>query len=149
MLRNFTFTGDRHTAKLQITREPMPYGSVLVVDDMDTNLYVARGMLSPYKLSIETADSGFAAIKKIQSGKTYDIVFMDHMMPKMDGIETTEKLRELGYKGVIVALTANALTGNDEMFTQHGFDGFISKPIDIRHLNTVTDLFPSRLTSAT
>jgi CheY-like chemotaxis protein/two-component sensor histidine kinase len=141
MLRNFTFTGDRQTAKLQITREPMPYGNVLVVDDMDTNLYVARGMLSPYKLNIETADSGFAAIEKIQSGKTYDIVFMDHMMPKMDGIETTEKLRELGYKGVIVALTANALAGNDEMFTQHSFDGFISKPIDIRHLNAVLNKF--------
>jgi CheY-like chemotaxis protein len=140
-LRNFTFTGDRHTAKLQITRELMPYGNVLVVDDMDTNLYVAKGMLSPYKLEIETADSGFAAIEKIQSGKTYDIVFMDHMMPKMDGIETTEKLRELGYKGVIVALTANALAGNDEMFTRHSFDGFISKPIDIRHLNTVLNKF--------
>ena len=141
MLRNFTFTGDRHTAKLQIAREPMPYGNVLVVDDMDTNLYVAKGMLSPYKLNIETADSGFAAIEKIKSGKTYDIVFMDHMMPKMDGIETTEKLRELGYKGVIVALTANALAGNDEMFTQHSFDGFISKQIDIRHLNAVLNKF--------
>jgi len=144
-LRNFTFTGDRQTAKLQIRREPMPYGSVLVVDDVETNLYVAEGMLSPYKLKVETAISGFAAIEKAQaaidSGKTYDIIFMDHMMPKMDGIETTEKLRELGYKGVIVALTANALVGNDEMFAQHGFDGFIPKPIDIRHLNAVLNKF--------
>ena len=136
-LRNFTFTGGRQTAKLQIAREPMPYGSVLVVDDVETNLYVAEGLLSPYQLKVETAISGFSAIEKVQAGKTYDIIFMDHMMPKMDGIETTEKIRRLGYKGVIVALTANALAGNDEMFSRHGFDGFIPKPIDVRHLNAV------------
>jgi len=140
-LRNFTFTGNSQAAKLHITRELMPYGSVLVVDDVDTNLYVTEGLLSPYKLKIETVKSGFAAIEKAQSGKTYDIIFMDHMMPKMDGIETTEKLRQLGYRGIIVALTANALTGNDEMFSQHGFDGFIPKPIDIRRLNAVLNKF--------
>jgi signal transduction histidine kinase/DNA-binding NarL/FixJ family response regulator len=140
-LRNFSFTADRQTAQLDIIREPMPYGSVLVVDDVDTNLYVAEGLLSPYKLKIETANSGFAAIEKAEGGKTYDIIFMDHMMPKMDGIETTEKLRERGYKGVIVALTANALVGNDEMFLQHGFDGFIPKPIDVRQLNAVLNKF--------
>jgi len=140
-LCNFTFTGDRQTAQLQITREPMPYGSVLVVDDVETNLYVAEGLLSPYKLKIETEASGFAAIEKVQGGDIYDIIFMDHMMPKMDGIETTEKIRGLGYKGAIVALTANALAGNDEMFAQHGFDGYISKPIDVRQLNTVLNRF--------
>ena len=142
-LRNFSFTGDRQAATLHITREPMPYGSVLVVDDVDTNLYVAEGLLSPYKLKVETANSGFAAIEKVHAdgGAAYDIIFMDHMMPKMDGIETTEKLRELGYKGVIVALTANALVGNDEMFAQRGFDGFIPKPIDVRHLNVVLNKF--------
>jgi signal transduction histidine kinase/DNA-binding response OmpR family regulator len=140
-LRNFTFTGDRQIAKLQITREPMPYGKVLVVDDVETNLYVAEGLLAPYKLKIELANSGFAAIEKTQAGNTYDIIFMDHMMPKMDGIETTEKLREMGYKGVIVALTANALTGNDEMFSKRGFDGFIPKPIDVRHMNAVLNRF--------
>ena len=62
-------------------------------------------------------------------------------MPKMDGIEAAEKLREMGYKGVIVALTANALTGNDEMFLQHGFDGFIPKPIDVRYLDAVLNKF--------
>jgi signal transduction histidine kinase/CheY-like chemotaxis protein len=140
-LRNFTFTGDRQIAKLQIIRENMPYGSVLVVDDVETNLYVSEGLLSPYKLKIETANSGFIAIEKVKNGSTYDIIFMDHMMPKMDGIETTEKLREMGYKGVIVALTANALVGNDEMFARRGFDGFISKPIDVRHLNAILNKF--------
>jgi CheY-like chemotaxis protein len=60
---------------------------------------------------------------------------MDHMMTLMDGRETTQKLRALGYKGIIVGLTANALVGNDEMFKQNGFDDFISKPIDMRQLN--------------
>jgi CheY-like chemotaxis protein len=140
-LRNFTFIGDRQTANIHITREPMPYGSVLVVDDVDTNLYVAEGLLAPYKLRIETANNGFTAIDAIKEGKTYDIIFMDHMMPKMDAIETTEKLRAVGYNGVIVALTANALAGNSEMFAQHGFDGFIPKPIDVRHLNTVLNKY--------
>jgi signal transduction histidine kinase/FixJ family two-component response regulator len=140
-LRNFTFIGGRQTVQLDITREPMPYGSVLIVDDLETNLYVAKGLLSPYQLKIETAISGFAAIEKIKNDKTYDIIFMDHMMPKIDGIETTEKLRWLGYKGVIVALTANALAGNDEMFAQHGFDGFIPKPIDVNHLNAALNRF--------
>jgi len=62
-------------------------------------------------------------------------------MPKMDGIETTQKLRELGYKGIIVALTANALVGNDELFAKNGFDGFISKPIDTRLLNAILNKF--------
>ena len=140
-LRSFTFTGGWQADKLHITYDSMPYGSVLIVDDVEINLYVAEGMLSPYKLNIELADSGFMAIEKIQNGKKYDIIFMDHMMPKMDGMETTEKLRAMGYNGVIVALTANALVGNDELFSQHGFDGFIPKPIDARQLNAVLNKF--------
>jgi signal transduction histidine kinase/CheY-like chemotaxis protein len=144
-LKNFTFIGDKQAAELQITREAMPYGKVLVVDDVETNLYDAEGLLSPYKLKIETANNGFTAIEKALaangSGAAYDIIFMDHMMPEIDGIETTEKLRGLGYKGVIVALTANALAGNDVMFARHGIDGFISKPVDIRQLNTVLNRF--------
>ena len=140
-LRNFKFAGDRRASFLQITREPMPYGSVLVVDDVGTNLYVAEGLMSPYGLKIDTADSGFSAIAKVEGGNKYDVIFMDHMMPQMDGIETTQKLRKNGYTGTIVALTANALVGNDEMFKQKGFDGFIAKPIDLRHLNAVLNKF--------
>ncbi|MCL2765389.1 MAG: ATP-binding protein [Treponema sp.] len=140
-LCSFTFSSKRQNAKMQMSREPMPYGSVLIVDDVDTNLYVAEGLLKPYELNIETVNSGFETIEKIESGKSYDIIFMDHMMPQMDGIETTQKLRELGYTGVIVALTANALAGNEEMFAQKGFDGFIPKPIDTELLNTVLNKF--------
>jgi len=95
-LRDFTFTADRQAPIMQIVREPMPYGSVLVVDDVETNLYVAVGLLSSYQLKIETAASGFAAIERIKDGKTFDVIFMDHMMPEMDGIEATERLREYG-----------------------------------------------------
>jgi signal transduction histidine kinase/CheY-like chemotaxis protein len=140
-LREFKFSGKKHFANLQISRELMPYGKVLVVDDVESNLYVAKGLLAPYKLSIETTLSGFETIDLINAGKTYDIIFMDHMMTEMDGIETTQKLREQGYKGVIVALTANAIAGNEEMFMKNGFDGFVSKPIDIRQLNTVLNKF--------
>jgi CheY-like chemotaxis protein len=121
--------------KVQITRTPMPYEKVLIVDDVDSNLFVAKGLMTPYGLSIETVTSGFAAIEKIKSGAVYDIVFMDHMMPKMDGIETTKIIRKMGYEHPIVALTANALTGQAEVFIENGFDGFLSKPIDIRQLN--------------
>ena len=119
----------------QLVREPMPYGKVLVVDDVETNLYVAKGLLSPYELSIDTALSGREAIDKIESGKLYDIVFMDHMMPGMDGIETVKILREQGYSEPIVALTANAVSGQAEVFLANGFDDFISKPIDVRQLH--------------
>ncbi len=140
-LCGFRYTGVSRRVKQQILCFPMPYGSVLLVDDVDTNLYVAEGLLSPYRLQVETANSGFATIEKVQSGKCYDIIFMDHMMPEMDGIETVRRLRDIGYTGVIVALTANALVGNDEMFARHGFDGFISKPIDTRNLNAVLNKF--------
>ena len=119
----------------------MPYGSVLIVDDVETNLFVAEGLMAPYKLKVETANSGFEAIEKIEGGNVYDVIFMDHMMPKMDGIETTQKLRKQGYNGTIVTLTANALIGNDEMFKQNGFDGFLAKPIDLRELNAVLNKF--------
>jgi PAS domain S-box-containing protein len=141
----------KSTAKMrnaQITQEFMPYGRVLVVDDVETNLYVARGLMAPYGLSIDTALSGFEAVDKIKDGSVYDIIFMDHMMPRMDGIETTKLIRSLGYSKPVVALTANALAGQAEMFLSNGFDDFISKPIDIRQLNSVLNkLIRDRQTS--
>jgi PAS domain S-box-containing protein len=130
----------KNTVKMrnaQITQDFMPYGRVLIVDDVETNLYVARGLIAPYGISIDTALSGFEAVDKIREGATYDIIFMDHMMPKMDGIEAIKIIRSLGYTQPVVALTANALAGQAEMFLNNGFDDFISKPIDIRQLNAV------------
>jgi CheY-like chemotaxis protein len=115
----------------------MPYGKILIVDDVYSNLYVAKGLMVPYGLAIDLATSGFEAIDKIKAGEVYEVIFMDHMMPKMDGVETTKIIRDLGYKNSIVALTANAITGQAKFFLENGFDEFISKPIDIRQLNAI------------
>ena len=139
--------------KTQIVYEYMPYGRILIVDDVETNLYVARGLMSPYGLSIETAKSGFEMIEKIQNGSVFDIIFLDHFMPKMDGIEALKIIREMGYKEPVIALTANAIIGQAEVFAKSGFDGFISKPIDIRQLNNtlnklVRDKYPLEVVEA-
>ncbi|MCL2805722.1 MAG: ATP-binding protein [Treponema sp.] len=137
----------------QITRDPMPYGKILIVDDVETNLYVAMGLLKPYMLQMETVMRGRDAVGKIKSGKVYDIVFMDHMMPEMDGMEATKRIRDWESEQneglpqdqhkhtTIVALTANAVVGQAEIFLQNGFDEFISKPIDIRQLNFILNKF--------
>jgi CheY-like chemotaxis protein len=134
-LRRFRMDNRALLRRAQISREPMPYGNILIVDDVETNVYVAKGLLIPYGLKIDSADSGYTAIDIIKSGKIYDIIFMDHMMPEMDGIEAVKQIRALGYEHPIVALTANAVAGQADVFMNNGFDGFISKPIDLRQMN--------------
>ncbi len=113
---------------------------VLVVDDNETNLRVSSGMLKRYGIVADTASSGFAAIDKVIRNK-YDLIFMDHMMPLMDGVETMQKIRSISggaYKGVsIVALTANAVSGVKEEMIAFGFDSYLSKPIDTELLENV------------
>jgi signal transduction histidine kinase/DNA-binding response OmpR family regulator/HAMP domain-containing protein len=121
----------------QLIYEPMPYGKILVVDDVETNLYVAKGLMRRYHLQIDTAASGFEAIEKIQGNGEYDVVFMDHMMPRMDGMEATKILRGQGYTRPIVALTANVVLGQAEIFLANGFDNVLAKPIDLRQLNAM------------
>jgi len=123
--------------RFKFAPEPMPYGKVLVVDDVEANLYVAKGLLAFYDITVETCESGQQAIDKISQGNIYDIVFMDHMMSGLDGVETMRIMRDMGYHHPIVALTANALVGQAEKFIESGFDGFISKPIQTKRLNTV------------
>jgi CheY-like chemotaxis protein/HPt (histidine-containing phosphotransfer) domain-containing protein len=121
----------------------MPYGKVLVVDDLQTNLDVMTGLLMPYGLKVDTAISGKEAIERIQAGEAaYDVVFMDHMMPEMDGAEATRTIRnniDTDYARTvpIIALTANAIAGSREMFLANGFNDFIPKPIDIKRLDSV------------
>jgi CheY-like chemotaxis protein len=113
-----------------------PDANVLVVDDNEFNMRVAEGLLGLFKIDAQTAFSGKEAIGLVQKNE-YDIVFMDHMMPEMDGVETTGEIRKLGgkYKQLpIIALTANAVQGAKEMFLASGFDGFISKPIDLQEM---------------
>ncbi|MCL2722117.1 MAG: response regulator [Treponema sp.] len=136
-LQNFRISYIGHREKARIKREPMPYGSVLIVDDTETNLFVAVKLMNFYKLQIETAINGQEAVKKVKVGKEYDIIFMDHMMPEMDGIEATQILRGFGYTKPIIALTANAVAGQADIFLENGFDDFISKPLDVYHLDSI------------
>ena len=136
-LRKFRTVEKSQMKQLQVSREYMPYASVLIVDDVETNLFVAKGLLLPYGLNTDLVTSGFDAIDKIRDGAVYDIVFMDHMMPVMDGISATKLIRQAGYTHPIVALTANAVVGQAEIFLENGFDDFISKPIDLRQLDAI------------
>jgi PAS domain S-box-containing protein len=140
-LRKLRFHSATIAKKLNIIREYMPYGSVLIVDDLESNIFVAKGMLLPYGLKVDTATSGFEAIEKINDGNVYDIIFMDHMMPEMNGMEAVKIIREMRYTSYIVALTANAVVGQAEKFLANGFDGFISKPIDSRELDYMLNEF--------
>ncbi|MCL1927518.1 MAG: ATP-binding protein [Treponema sp.] len=140
-LQNFSYHNTSILKKTQIVHEHMPYGKVLVVDDVESNLYVAKGMLTPYRLQIETAKSGFEAIEKIKNNGGFDIVFMDHMMPKMNGIQAAKIIRDMGYTKPIVVLTADAVVGQAEMFLSNGFDGFLSKPINSHELDDLVKVF--------
>jgi CheY-like chemotaxis protein len=115
----------------------MPHGKVLIADDVRLNIYVARGLMMPYELNIDSVTNGIEAVEKIKSGNVYDIIFMDHMMPEMDGMEATKIIREMGYKHPIVALTADAQAGQAELFLANGFDDFLSKPINVQRLDAV------------
>ncbi len=123
----------------------------LIVDDEVMNLVVASGILREYKMTVDTAESGKDAIKKYEDND-FDVIFMDHMMPEMDGVETMKHIRQVAdasyRKPVIIALTANALSGAREMFMKEGFDGFIAKPIDIREFERVMkNVLPEELVS--
>ncbi len=111
---------------------------VLVVDDNLVNRKVAKGFLRPYGFTIDEAGSGREAVDKVSQTR-YDIIFMDHMMPEMDGIEAVQIIRrdcgENGRLPVIIALTANAMEGVREMFLKEGFQDFITKPLDKKTLN--------------
>ena len=114
-----------------------PEAQFLIVDDHEMNLKVAKGLLSPLGVKIDTAQNGKEAVDMVQR-KDYDIVFMDHMMPIMDGVEATKTIRALEgekYKNLpIVALSANATTEARELFEKNGFSDFVAKPIKLKEL---------------
>lgn len=117
-----------------------PAAKLLIVDDNAVNLKVASGLLAPYQLDIDMVSSGKDAVKKVQENK-YDLIFMDHMMPEMDGIETTFAIRKMknaaSAKIPIVALTANVVSGAREMFEAEGMNDFLAKPIDLKKMDEV------------
>ena len=110
---------------------------VLLVDDNKLNLMVAEKVLSPYNFSITKIDNGKDCVNNIKEGNEYDIIFLDHMMPDMDGIEVLHILHKLEDYNIppVVALTANAITGTREMYLKEGFDEYLPKPININDLD--------------
>lgn len=105
---------------------------ILLVDDTSLNLKVATKLLQRFNAdNVITCDSGFACLEKIQRGEQYDLILLDDMMPKMSGVETLKKLKEIpGFNTPTVALTANAITGMREKYLEDGFDDYLAKPID-------------------
>jgi signal transduction histidine kinase len=152
-LEGFRFRENSAGLSETMVREYMPYGKVLVVDDVEINLEVAQGIMEVYGLKVDVSLNGRDAIEKIRALgegdrgiQKYDIVFMDHMMPEMDGIEAARIIREeinTVYAGTvpIIALTANALVGNEDMFLAEGFTGFLSKPIDLADLDRILNWY--------
>ncbi len=117
-----------------------PEANILIVDDNKVNLQVAKGLLEPYDMKIDTAENGYDALSKIRK-KDYNLILMDHMMPDIDGIDTTKIIRKLPgekYKKLpIIALTANALIHAKQIFIDAGMNDFLAKPIDIYKLNII------------
>jgi signal transduction histidine kinase/DNA-binding response OmpR family regulator len=117
-----------------------PDTDILLVDDMPSNLLVAEGLLTPYKARLFTCRNGREAVDLVRA-RPFDLVFMDHMMPDMDGMEATAAIRAMpGREAMpIIALTANAVSGMKETFLQNGFSDFLSKPIEISKLGEIME----------
>ena len=109
--------------------------AVLVVDDIASNLAVMKEMLSMYKIEARTANCGMDAIGLVER-QEYDMIFMDYMMPGMDGIEAMHRIRDTGYSKPIIVLTADVTNESKTFFMNSGFDGFLSKPIQLHHLDS-------------
>ena len=115
--------------------------NILIVDDSKINLKVAETLMKPYNFNVDTATSGLEAIEKVKN-KKYDLIFMDIMMPKMNGVETLYQLREHeDFTTPVVALTADAIEGTDEKYLSIGFNSYLSKPIDRKLLNKVINKY--------
>jgi signal transduction histidine kinase/CheY-like chemotaxis protein/HPt (histidine-containing phosphotransfer) domain-containing protein len=117
-----------------------PEAEVLIVDDFAGNLLVAEGLLAPYGMRVSLCLNGREAVELIRV-RSFDLVLMDHMMPEMDGVETTGIIRAMPEERCralpVIALTANAVTGMKEMFLENGFNDFLSKPIETAKLDAL------------
>ena len=121
---------------------------ILLVDDNDLNIKVASTLLRKYNFNIDSVNSGFACIDKIEKGEKYEIIFLDDMMPKMSGRETIQKLKSIeGYNIPTIALTANAISGMKEEYLSCGFDDYLSKPIEKLELERVIKTYLHKITS--
>jgi CheY-like chemotaxis protein len=137
ILNGFTETERQGMKK---NRPIAPEVRILVVDDIATNLKVAEGLLALYRVEVKTCTGGAEAIELIKN-QPFDMIFLDHMMPEMDGIETAAIIRTMengAFKDMpIIALTANAISGMREMFLQRGFNDYLAKPIETTKLDEI------------
>ena len=121
-----------------------PDAKILIVDDNAINLRVESCLMKNYKFTIDTALSGMEALEKLES-KDYDMVFMDHMMPEMDGVDTLHRIRDkagIYYANIpVIALTANAVAGAKEMLIAEGFQDFLSKPVEIASMHRILEKY--------
>lgn len=133
-------TLSRHSGINVCAITPMPFVRILLVDDNEVNLQVAGGLLEPYHMEVHCALSGRSALSMIEQGE-YDLVFMDHMMPEMDGVETVQCIRALPdpvKRAVpVIALTANVTQDARDLFVVSGFQDFLAKPIETVKLNDI------------
>jgi len=141
-LSNLKYTEQKRQNEAKLLRISLPYARILIVDDVVANLDVAKGLMKPYGMKIDCLTNGKMAIEAVKNDAVfYDAIFLDQMMPEMDGIETIRHIREIGTdyaKNIpIIALTANAIAGSEKMFLNCGFNAFISKPIEMSRLDAV------------
>jgi signal transduction histidine kinase/CheY-like chemotaxis protein len=126
-----------------LERPQLPAARVLIVDDVPNNLIVAKGLMSPYGMKIDCVTSGFDAVELIRDKKIqYNAIFMDQMMPGLDGVETMRIIHEdigtdYARNVPVIAMTANAIAGNEQQLLEKGFQAFIPKPIDVNTLDKV------------
>ena len=117
-----------------------PEARLLLVDDTPMNLQVIAGLLKGYSMTIDTADSGAACIERFKEGD-YDIVFMDHRMPVMDGVETLSELKRIYPEAMkrtpVISLTANVLSGAEDQMIRAGFSGYLTKPVNITEMEKI------------
>ena len=140
-LKRFKYTDQRYE-DTRISHVSLPYAHVLIVDDNVTNLDVAEGLMAPYEMRIDCVTSGQQAVDAIREEKVhYNAIFMDQMMPGMDGVEAMVRIRGLGTayaKNIpVIAFTANVASGNEQTLMNSGFQAFLSKPIDVARLDDV------------
>ena len=146
-LQHFRYSDEKRNQAIRFKRVKLPYARVLVVDDNLSNLDVAKGLLIPYEMKVDCVSDGEQAVSIIHTGRfhgeesRYDAIFMDLMMPGMDGMEATRRIRAIDTdyaKNIpIIALTANTLAGNDQSFADSGFQALLLKPIDLSCLDEV------------
>jgi signal transduction histidine kinase/response regulator RpfG family c-di-GMP phosphodiesterase len=141
-LINFRYINSKQDARKKLVRPDLSYARVLIVDDFPTNLDVAASMMRKYKMEVDCLTNGQEAVDRVNKGEpVYNAIFMDHMMPVMDGMEATCLIRNMDTEYArtvpIISLTANALVGNEQMFLAKGFNAFLSKPVNMLKLDTI------------